>query len=489
VLLFRSLGKPLQRDSNGLLQQPQLLYRPYRLMAGPELGPSIIFRDHELSDRIGFLYHRLPGRQAAEDLIYRLLEIRNRLPDRDRPYLVSIILDGENCWENYEHNGDVFLNAFYGMLSERSRRNELRAVTVSEYLAENRSGGTLAHVATGSWINGDLTTWIGDPEHNRAWEALARVRAHLSEVTGDCLPETAADEQTSTAVPSGENADAKVAPADRDAAALARQQAPDVQKGRAPDLAAAWRALFVAEGSDWFWWYSHRNRSDQDAIFDKLFRDDLAAVYEALGYEAPAWLEQPINQAAVRATEHAAAGYVSPQLTAAPFPGEEWALAAALQPASASTGTMQRAAGLIERLFLGHDRTSLYLRLDLKDDLANYTVTVYLSANNGQAVNQRTRNRALRGRPDDLALGWAIELPQGQAAPFLYRAAGHDQWQAVGPVTAALGPRVLEVALPLSLLGLETGRDASLLVTLARGGAVTAQLPEQGMGKFTLQHY
>ncbi len=52
-------------------------------------------------------------------------------------------------------------------------------MTVSEYLAQHAAGGTLARLATGSWIRGDLTTWIGDPEHNRAWEALARTRAHL----------------------------------------------------------------------------------------------------------------------------------------------------------------------------------------------------------------------------------------------------------------------------------------------------------------------
>ena len=140
------------------------------------------------------------------------------------------------------------------MLSERE---ELKTVTVSEYLAEHRPAGTLAKLVTGSWIAGDLTTWIGDPEHNRAWEALARTRAHLAQVAA---------------------------------------AAPDL-----PGLPTAWRALYAAEGSDWFWWYSHRNRSDQDAIFDELFRHDLAAVYEALGQETPAWLERPIREALVSA--------------------------------------------------------------------------------------------------------------------------------------------------------------------------------------------
>ncbi len=140
-------------------------------------APTSIFRDHELSDRIGFLYQHLPGAQAAEDMTYRLLEIRRRIDDPASPYLVSIILDGENCWEHYEQNGDVFLDAFYG---ELERRSELSAVTVHEFIQGRRPAATLARLATGSWILGDLTTWIGDPEHNRAWDALRRAREYLT---------------------------------------------------------------------------------------------------------------------------------------------------------------------------------------------------------------------------------------------------------------------------------------------------------------------
>ena len=117
AILGRSLGKPLVRDASALITEPRVLYQPYCALADGEVGPYVVFRDHELSDRIGFTYQHLPGKQAAEDLIYRLLEIRRRLNDPDNPYLVSIILDGENCWEHYEHNGDVFLNAFYGELA------------------------------------------------------------------------------------------------------------------------------------------------------------------------------------------------------------------------------------------------------------------------------------------------------------------------------------------------------------------------------------
>ncbi|OQA47417.1 MAG: Glycosyl hydrolase family 57 [Chloroflexi bacterium ADurb.Bin325] len=441
TILSRSLGRPLDRDGSSLLTDPRTLYQPYRVLAGTELGPYMIFRDQELADRIGFLYQHLPGQQAAEDLIYRLLEIRRRLNDTQTPYLVSIILDGENCWEHYERNGDIFLEAFYG---ELSRRPELRAVTVSEYLALRRQpAATLARLATGSWIGGDLTTWIGDPEHNRAWAALRRTREHIVAYT------------------------AKTAGAAADEEVAARLQ-------------RAWYALYAAEGSDWFWWYSHRNSSQQDALFDRLYRNDLIAVFEALGDPAPEWLAQSIRQAPAAADHRPAQGYISPLLTAAAYPSMDWADAAQFQPASASTGTMQRGdRGAIERLFVGHDQHNLYLRLDLRAALDAYDLAIYLSgAADGPTGQQiRAHYRYPAEPPAQLAVQWEVHREPGQAAPFLYRADGHGGWSAVGPVVAALGEKTLEASIPLAALGLAQPDEAE------------AQLPETAMGTVTLARF
>ncbi len=445
VILARSLGRSLERDDHNLIKEPRILYRPYRVLANGELGPHVIFRDHELSDRIGFLYQHLPGVQAAEDLLYRLLEIRRRLDDPENAYLVSIILDGENAWEHYERNGDVFLDALYRGLS---RRPELRAVTVSEFLAEHRPAGILARLATGSWIGGDLTTWIGDPEHNRAWDALARTRAHLS--------------QFEHAHPQHEG------------------------------LPGACQAIYAAEGSDWFWWYSSRNRSDQDALFDQLFRDNLAAVYTKTDSPIPRWLGEPIYRAPARPDGRRAAGYCSPALSGAPYPGDDWALAAVVQPGSETSGAMQRAVGRIGRLFVGHDQHNLYLRLDLADRLEDNEVAIYLSDGSGHAVNQRVRDH-YANQPrvlPALALAWEIRRGPGQPAPLLYRATGHDGWELASPIPrAALGEKVMEVGLPLQTLGLEIEGEVSVLATVSRQGSLAAQFPEGGMATFVLRRF
>ena len=192
-----------------------------------------------------------PPHQAAEDLVVRLQTIYYRLKDRGQPFLVVIALDGENAWEHYEANGEPFLRDLYRRLSDHPL---LKTTTVSEFLDRFPPKDGIGSLATGSWINGDLTTWIGDPEHTRAWTLLRNAYTTVQER------------------------------ADAWAHNHERQEA--IQRAR--------YHLHVAEASDWFWWYSRRNTSDQDALFDALFRANVAEVYRTLGLPVPREVETPI---------------------------------------------------------------------------------------------------------------------------------------------------------------------------------------------------
>jgi len=128
-ILAKSRGTAIERDEEGRVIEPELLYQPYLLENAPSL--AIVFRDRYLSDRIGFVYENWPPKSAAEDLVARLHQIKESLPGDGRPHLVSIILDGENPWSNYEDNGDPFLRHLYSLLSQEE---EIQTVTVSEYL-------------------------------------------------------------------------------------------------------------------------------------------------------------------------------------------------------------------------------------------------------------------------------------------------------------------------------------------------------------------
>jgi alpha-amylase/alpha-mannosidase (GH57 family) len=122
-------------------------------------GVKIFFRDHALSDLIGFSYRHLPAERAVEDFRRRLGEKKGTL---------FIILDGENAWEYYPDNGRPFLEKFYAMLEG------FEPLTCDE--ASALSARKLERLAAGSWIDGNFRTWIGDEEKNRAWGLLFQTR-------------------------------------------------------------------------------------------------------------------------------------------------------------------------------------------------------------------------------------------------------------------------------------------------------------------------
>ncbi len=245
AILACSVELPLERDEENHLILPEMLYQPYRFGAGPE-SVALFFRDRFLSDEIGFAYKHWRAEDAADDLVARLLEARERLPDDGTPYIVTIGLDGDNCWDEYHDNGSDFLRALYRRLSTTAG---LEMTTFSGYLEQHEPRQELTSLWSGSWIGADFSTWIGFPEQNRAWELLAHARATVGR-----------------------------------AAARAPEEA----------AAAAWRSLLVAEGSDWFWWYCPRNHARGDTLFDELFRRNLIYAYRAVGRRVPQALRQPI---------------------------------------------------------------------------------------------------------------------------------------------------------------------------------------------------
>ena len=65
-----------------------------------------------MSDQVGFHYQRSPGPIAAGDFLGKLHAIGDAC--RHNPAtLVSVILDGENCWEYYPDGGVSFLRSLY----------------------------------------------------------------------------------------------------------------------------------------------------------------------------------------------------------------------------------------------------------------------------------------------------------------------------------------------------------------------------------------
>ncbi len=319
-ILARSLGCPLERDRHGDLKRGEALYQPYRVVAG-DAEAAIIFRDRAFSDRIGFHYYHRPGAEAADDLVRRLLRIGQRTGSKDA--FVAIILDGENAWEHYRDGGVAFPSHLYARLSSTPG---LHAVTVSEYLDAHPPTATLPRLASGSWINADFSVWIGHEEDRRAWEALADTRRFLVEQT--------------TAAP------------------------------RSDAASEAWEELYIAEGSDWFWWYGDDRTSANDAAFDRLFRGHLQNVYRLLGQEPPASLDEPIGVAGPAAWT-LPQGFMELQADGRATDFFEW-LSAGMYDRARDRGVMNKQSGdIIRRVYFGFSKDELYLRVDTGEEFVS----------------------------------------------------------------------------------------------------------------------
>src|SRR5215470_15088485 len=240
------LANTLRASGGPMPERAHFAYRPWR---APGSALACFFRDDRLSDLIGFEYAKWDGAEAAAHVVGELEAIVARA-GADATPVVSVILDGENCWEYYPYNGFYFLDALYGKLATHP---VIRTTTFAAAASSAANGDELPRIVAGSWVHGDLTTWIGSPEKNRAWELLVAAKADFDRVAGS---------------------------------------------GRlgADALAAAERQLADCESSDWFWWMGDYNPAFAVATFDQLYRANLARLYRLLGLAIPDALAEPISR-------------------------------------------------------------------------------------------------------------------------------------------------------------------------------------------------
>jgi alpha-amylase/alpha-mannosidase (GH57 family) len=441
-VLAKSIGKAaFTRSSRDVVSEADDLYRPYYVQHANGPKVAVFFRDLRLSDLLGFEYSGTPGEAAADDFMARLEAIRARLAEQGAagPHVVSVILDGENAWENYPNDGKAFLNALYRKLSEATT---VRTVTPSEYLAKFPEQRTIDSLWYGCWFTPDFTTWIGEPEENLAWEYLGRTRTALGQYD------------------------------------LYKKKTTTPEK-----LAKALDAMYLAEGSDWFWWYGTDQDSGNDRYFDDAFRALLKEVYVALGEPVPDYVRVPIIQPAAVQGSKEAEGLFSPTVDGAAAAGE-WGRAGLLAP------TSDHLAGIR----WGFDADRVYFSIETAKDLAAYgkgaALQLYLSSPlqaNGTAITPRKGVLSLRA-------GFVVDVPAGGAA--VLRAFNQfDEWKDLKPAgfAAAAGARTVEIAVPLSVFGeLGTGDALYAQVVLSRpgadiafapGGPLTLRLPDLGTTK------
>lgn len=271
-----------------------------------------VFRDHGLSDLIGFVFQDRDPRQAASEFIGHLKNI-GRHWSGDRPPLISVILDGENCWEFYPRDGHDFLRYWIeGILNDP----QIIPTTVPEYRELHPPEPDIRSIFPGSWISHNYRIWIGHPEDNAAWSMIREARKKLIEA------EARLDEKTRE---------------------------------------AAWRQLYICEGSDWFWWYGDENSSALDALFDELFRTHLAYMYELIDVPAPDDLSSGLKGPET-ASKMDGIWFVAPEMDSRKSGYYSW-IGAKHLPAGGGGGAMHSATALKADLWYGRTQNQLGIRI------------------------------------------------------------------------------------------------------------------------------
>jgi alpha-amylase/alpha-mannosidase (GH57 family) len=309
----------------GLGQHREALYHPYLFQRGGK-QVKLFFRDHALSDLIGFTYSQWDSARAVSDFVSRLKDIKRSSPGAR---VVPVILDGENAWEYYPDNAYTFLSSLY---SSVAGCDGLELVTFSEVLGKGDVKRTLSHIHPGSWINANYGVWVGHPEENLGWDYIAKAR--------------------SAAVAASPMVAAMLAAAGGEVSVTIDETARQVCK-----------ALYAAEGSDWFWWYGDDHFSPHSDRFDGLFRRHLMNVYRLLGLDVPRELFEPIKKKTLAGLVREPVALITPTINGLVTDYFEW-LAAGLYDLTKQASAMHAAESMLQSFFYGFDRSCFYFRVD-----------------------------------------------------------------------------------------------------------------------------
>ncbi len=370
-VLGRSTGSFFARDGGSRLpgNLAEKLYNLHRYENG-SATMHLVFRDHTISDLIGFVYSGMPPADAASHLIGSIKEAARPVLEKGRDAVVSIILDGENAWEYYPKSGREFLRRFYDGLQ---REPGIEAVTISEAIARHKDFGKMTSLVPGSWINANFNVWIGAPEDNRAWDYLHHARQFYAQNAA---------------------------------------RASEAQRS------LAFEEILIAEGSDWNWWYGPEHHSANDRDFDELYRKHLSNVYQALDAAPPDYLAQPITGAEVRPAFVRQTAYIHPRVTGDKVRYFEW-MGAAAYTADHRAGSMHGKQFLLDAVYAGIDATHLYGRLDFAEKVPEQQFEVVVNIESWAPGEPRPR-RTLRvdaSASERRLQDWKIEN-EGEAKPL-----------------------------------------------------------------------
>lgn len=416
-ILWRSLAT-LQADRP---QPRERLFQGFRAQFG-SASMCVAFRERTLSDFIGFTAARNEPERAAEFMVGQLEQIARTAPG-DNP-LCTVVLDGENAWEHFSDGGEAFLRGLYRQLSTNS---VMRTTTFHDYFTKQPPSEVIHTLYTGSWINADFHIWIGHPEDNRGWELLGRTRGFL-------------------------------------------QGKHDRQEITPEQYRKAMQEIYAAEGSDWFWWYGDDFVTENDLLFDELFRTHLQNVYRIVGAPVPEVLHVPIARSEAAAAEmQAPTKLITPVIDGKITSYYEW-IGAGSYAGGRSRAAMYRGERLVENVHFGCDLENFYLRVDLR-------------GRSKLPTNAALRVNFLQPRQHTLLV---LNDGEGRVTSELSELQLDGVSRKMNPIETIRFEDVLELAIPLTTMGWSQQEQASFFLQCLESGVELERVPDFGSLSFTI---
>jgi len=290
----------------------------------------IFFRNHGLSDKIGFVYSNWDKTDAVNNFIEELNHFRNNIT-RNEP-LVTVILDGENAWEYYEQHGEPFLTELFTKLSTVDWIN---LTTFNEYIENNKNIiPKLDTLMPGSWIDGNFNTWINEPVKNKYWEYLF----HLNNIIEDRKLNNLLEKNTLNSIE---------------------------------------KHFMIAQGSDWMWWAGEGHSSANDLDFDLLFRNYLIKIYNLLEIDVPIELYSPLYSKVEVISYKKPLHLITPNISGKLDDYYGWVSSGEIFE---EQGAIHKTDTIINKVLFGFDKENLYFQISSSIDLKEFNKRDYIIA-------------------------------------------------------------------------------------------------------------
>lgn len=441
-VLSDSINFSFVRDFNGNLSDPYHLLKVYEYQS-KNSNIDIIFRDRSIPNLINFEYAEINSKMAAEDLYNKIKVIQNKLlVSPDNTHLLTIAQDGENCWENYENDGNDFLNDFYSLLEND---NTIETVLISDYVEKDEYKKPLNKISIGSSIDKTFKYWIGEETKNKAWAYLKHAKDTFDEVI-----ESQYDNS---------------------------------------NIKNALHELMIAQSSDWFWWYGEPNNSGQDFVFDYMFREHLKNVYVALNIEYPEYLNDSlitkIEIPFKRPTRE-----ISPKMDGLMTSDKDWYNSGLI---SLLDGPVHRENKNIDKIHFGCDDKKMYFRLHLNKNSSemNFAERInqfYIYVRNATRAGARAYIRLISKTDNPypiLSEKFEKELTLTLIKDTLYpprlsSCLHQNMWTLTNPEGVSMVYNdVIDLSIPFDTIGVNHGEVAEFFIANTDSGVKNTYIPHE----------